>query len=82
MYSFKLEEKADYLENHSKRNNIVLYGVGDKEDESWVKTNITESMWLNRREWPSTIGTLSVSTELVMDNTRDVVYKLALNNKQ
>ena len=29
-----LEEKVDYLENQSRRNNIVLYGVGEEEDDS------------------------------------------------
>lgn len=34
-----LEEKVDYLENQSRRNNIVLYGVGEEEDESWDMTS-------------------------------------------
>ena len=35
-----LEEKVDYLENQSRRNNIVIYGVGEEEDENWEMTSI------------------------------------------
>ena len=35
-----LEEKVNYLENQSRCNNIVLYGVGEEEDENWETTSM------------------------------------------
>lgn len=34
----QLEDKLDYLENQSRRNNIIIYGVKDEDNENWNAT--------------------------------------------
>lgn len=52
----KLEEQVDRLENQSRRNNIVVYGVQEVEEENWNKTEnilinlIKEKLKINLQE--------------------------------
>ena len=60
----KHEEKLEYLENQSRRNNIRIDGIPEKDNEAWLntKTKVKEAIH----------GKLNLSSEPVIERTHRV----------